>query len=281
MKAWVLIFIIFFFFSILSKNSCQVPTDPRTDSLSPIIILPSKSGISYESLHYPVPADQQYQAIPLVINTGKIPLINHAIQAPIQYFVPNSENRRALIYDSAKYSKARNERPQLRSPETSILYSNDEQQTENRPTYDGNNNNYPSTATATVYSETRIDGLPESRRYSYGYKIIDGHVGDSNDRHDAPIIVGSDGLANYNNLSEPHETDIVFKGTIDLSTELQGAAITRKSDGSNDRRNDRPDNISRALKPVVVKTELNTTKTELEKYYKNVTNPERQKLRSK
>lgn len=251
-----------------------------TESLSPIIILPSKSGISYESLHYPVPVDQQYQVIPLVINTGKIPLINHAVQAPIQYFLPNGENRRSPIYDSAKLdSTARNERPQLRSnPDTSILYSNDEQRTENRPTYDGNNNNYPSTAaTATVYSETRVDdGLPESWLYSYGYKIIDGHVGDPNDRHDdAPMVVGSDGPANFNHLSGPDETDIVSERiTIDPSAELlqQAAANTRNSDESDDRRDDGPDNISRALNPVVVKTELNTTKTELKNYYKKVTN---------
>lgn len=246
-----------------------------------MIILPSKSGISYESLHYPVPVDQQYQVIPLVINTGKIPLINHAVQAPIQYFVPNSENRRSPIYDSPKLdSAARNERPQLRSnPDTSILYSNDEQRTENRPAYEGNNNNHPATATATVYSETRVDdGLPESRRYSYGYKIIDGHVGDPNDRHDyAPMIVGGDGPAIYNHLSGPDETDIVFERiTIEPSAELQQAAAaanTRKSDESDDRQDDGPDNISRALNPVVVKAELNTTKTELKKYYKKVTNP--------
>lgn len=263
MESRVLIFFISLFFSMFAKNSCQVPPDPRSESLSPIIILPASSGISYESLHYPAPVDQQYQVIPLVINTGKIPLINHAVQAPIQYFVPNSENRQT------QYSKARDEHLPLGKPETAILYSNDEQ-TENRPTYDGNN--YPSTATATVYSETRVDGLPASRRYSYGYKIVDGHVGDSNDRHDIPMIVGGDGPASYNNLSGPDETDSVFERAIDLGVESQ--VNRRKPEESDDRRDDAQDNISRALKPIVVKTEMNTTKRELKKCYKKITNPE-------
>jgi len=219
--------------------------------------------------------DQQYQVIPLVINTGKIPLINHAVQAPIQYFAPpNNDNRRAQIYDSAQYSTDRNERLQLqRNPDTSILNLNDEQ-TENRPTYRGygNDNNHPPAATATVYSETRVDGVPSSRRYSYGYKIIDGRVGGSNDRNDAPTIVGGDRPTSRNRLSGPE--DGVFERTIGPGAGLRTAANGRKPDESDDRREDRPDNIPRALKPIVVKTESNTTKTELKKYYKKVTNPE-------
>jgi len=46
----------------------------------------------------------------------------------------------------------------------------------------------------------------------------------------------------------------------------------RKPDESNPR-DDGLDNISRALKPIVVQKELNTTRTELKKYYKKVTNP--------
>ncbi|XP_003244496.1 uncharacterized protein LOC100570753 [Acyrthosiphon pisum] len=273
MEAWVLFFFIFSFFSILANHSCQVPPNRSNESLSPIIILPAPSRISYESLHYPVPMDQQYQVMPLVINTGKIPLINHAVQASLQYFAPlNNDNRRAPIYDSVQYSTDRDERLQLRrNPNTSILYSNDEQ-TENRPTYRGygNDNNHPPAATATVYSETRIDGPP----YSYGYKIIDDHVGDSNDRYDAPTIVDGDRPTSYNKLSDPDETDGVFEHKIGPGAGPRAVANGRKPGESDDRRDGGPDNIPRALKPIVIKTESNTTKTELKKYYKKVTNPE-------
>jgi len=219
--------------------------------------------------------DQHFQVIPLVINTKKIPLINHAVQAPIQYFVPNNENRRAPIYDSAQHSTARDERLQLRrNLDTSISYSN-EAQTENRQTYRDGSNNHPPAATATVYSETRVGGSPSSRRYSYGYKIIDGlHVDGSNFRHDAPMIVGGDGPASYNSLSGPDETDGVFERTIGPGAGLLAAANGRSPDEPDDRRDDGPDNIPKALRPIVVKTESNTTKTELKKYYKKVTNPE-------
>lgn len=268
-----MIFFISSFFSILARHSCQVPHDSSNESLSPIIILPAPSEISYESLHYPVPAEQQYQVIPLVINTGKIPLINHAVQAPIQYFVPDNDNRRAPIYDSAQYPTARDERLQLRrNPDTSILYSNDAQ-TENRPNRD-DHDNYPPAATATVYSETRVDGLAAPLRYSYGYKIIDSRVGGSNDRHDAPIIVGGDGPIGHNNLSSPDEVDGVFGRPTGSGDGLQAASNGRKPDESDDRRDAGPGDIPRALKPIVVKTESDTTKTELKKYYKKVTNPE-------
>jgi len=220
--------------------------------------------------------DQQYQVIPLVINTGKIPLVNHAVQAPMQYFAPpNNDDRQAPIYDSAQYSTDRHERLQLRrNPDTSILYSNDEQ-TENRQTYGGygNDNNHPPTATATVYSGTRVDGQPASLRYSYGYKIIDSRVGGSNGRHVAPKIVGGVGPTSRKSLSGPE--DGVFERTIGPGAGSQAAANGRKPNESDDRRDDGQDNIPSALKPIVVKTESNTTKTELKKYYKKVTNPEK------
>lgn len=242
--------------------------DRSTESINPIIILPASSGISYESLHYPVPAEQQYQVIPLVINTGKIPLINHAIQAPIQYFIPKSENQRSSIYESTKYLLTRDKRVQ---PNTeTMLYSNDEE-IENRPTYDRNNDS--PIGTATVYSETRVSGQPASQGYSYGYKIIRGHVGDSNDQHDVSRIVDNDGLSNHH-ISKPHETDRMLEPiTIDPSAKSQEANNEQKTDKSKPRDN-KPDNISRIFKPIVVKTELNATETELKKYYKKIKNVE-------
>jgi len=156
------------------------------------------------------------------------------------------------------------------------LYSNDAQ-TKNRPNHD-DHDNYPPAATATVYSETRVDGLPAPLRYSYGYKIIDSRVGGSNDRHDAPMIVGGDGPTSYNNLSGPDETDGVVGRATGLGDGLQQAAANERKppDESDDRRDARPDDIPRTLKPIVVKTESDTTKTELNKYYKMVKNPETQ-----
>ncbi|KAF0761747.1 Uncharacterized protein FWK35_00011005 [Aphis craccivora] len=263
------IFFIFSLFSTLAKHSCQVAPNRSTESLNPIIILPASSRISYESLHYPVPAEQQYQVIPLVINTGKIPLINHAVQAPIQYFVPKSENRRSPIYESTQYLLTRDKRVQ---PNTeTMLYSN-YGEIENRPAYDHNND--PSVGTATVYSETRVSGQPASQGYSYGYKIIRGHVGDSNDRHDVPRIVDDDGPSSNYNTSRPHETDTMLKHiTIDPSAKLQEANNERKTDKSKPRDN-KSENISRSFKPIFVKTELNATETELKKYYKKVKNAE-------
>ncbi|KAE9538525.1 hypothetical protein AGLY_005624 [Aphis glycines] len=269
MEAWIWIFFIFSLFSTLAKHSCQVTHDHSTESLNPIIILPASSGISYESLHYPVPAEQQHQVIPLVINTGKIPLINHAVQAPIQYFVPNSENRRSPIHESTQYLLARDKRVQ---PNTeTMLYSNDEE-IQNRPTYDHNND--PPIGTATIYSETHVSGQPASQGHSYGYKIIRGHVGDSNDRHDVPSIVDDDGPSSHHNISRPHEADRMLEHiTIDPSAKLQEANNERKTDKSKPRYN-KPNNISRKFKPIVVKTELNATETELKKYYKKVKNAE-------
>lgn len=240
--------------------------DRSTESLNPIIILPASSGISYESLHYPVPAEQQYQVIPLVINTGKIPLINQAVQAPIQYFIPKSENRRSPMYESTQHLPAKDKRVQ---PNTeTMLYSNDEE-IENRPTYDRNND--PPIGTATVYSETHVNGQPASQGYSYSYKIIRGHVGDSNDRHDVPRIIDNDEPSNHH---RPHETDTMLEHIkIDPSAKLQEANNELKTDKSKSR-NNKPDNISRIFKPIVVKTELNATESELKKYYKKVKNAE-------
>lgn len=243
--------------------------DRSTESLNPIIILPASSGISYESLHYPVPVEQQYQVIPLVLNTGKIPLINHAVQAPIQYFVPKSENRRSPIYESTHYLLARDKRVQ---PNTeTMLYSNDEE-IEKRPTY-VHNNDLP-IGTATVYSETRVSGQPVSQGNSYGYKIIRDHVGDSNDRHDVPKIVDDDGPSSHHNISRPHKTDKMLGSiTIDPSAKLQEANNEKKTDKSKPRDN-KPENIFRTFKPIVVKTEFQATETELKKYYKKVKNAE-------
>ncbi|XP_025199662.1 uncharacterized protein LOC112597707 [Melanaphis sacchari] len=268
MEPWIWIFFISSLFSMLAKHACQVPPNYSTKSLNPIILLPASSEISYESLHYPVPVEQQYQVIPLVINTGKIPLINQAIQAPIQYFVPKSENQHTPIYESAQYLPTRDERVQLRNPET-ILNSND-QEIKNRLTYD--RNNYSPTATAKFYSTTHVDGRPASRGYSYGYKIINGHVDGLNDQHNVPRITDDGRSASYH-LSKSEETDKVFEHKIEPNSKLQDANNKRKTDKF-ESQNNGPDNTTRTFKPIVVKTELNATETELKKYYKKVKNSE-------
>lgn len=245
---------------MLTKHSCQVPPNHNTQTLNPIIILPAPSGISYEALQYPVPMDQ-YQLIPLVINTGKIPLINHAVQAPIQYFVPTSENQRVSNDNPAKHSTAPAQHDQYRStttqPSPKPAHSNAAQ---NQLTY----KYHPST---TMYSETHVKGQSASQ-YSYGYKIIDGN---SNDQHESRVngyVPESDGLA------EPDKSKRVPENAAGPGNESRASvapASGRQVPADKlDKQNE--SNSSRVLKPIVVKPNPKTTKTELKKRYKSVKN---------
>lgn len=246
--------------SLLTKHSCQVPADRDARTLNPIILLqpaPS-SGISYEALQYPVPMDQ-YQLIPLVINTGKIPLINHAVQAPIQYFVPGGENQRAAANDgpAARRSTTTATTPQHRGPKPA--YSDDAARTSNRP---GRGYNRPP---ATMYSETRVGSRPAAAsRYNYGYKIIDG-------RHESTSGGGGSATA-------PDESERFAAAA--------AASAARTGDGSRARVRGPPQNPADgpsardesgasgalSLRPIVVKPDPKTTKTALKKRYKTVEN---------
>lgn len=237
---------------MIAKQFCQVMPDQNTESLNPIILLPASSGISYEALHYPVPLEP-YQVIPLVINTGKIPLINHAIQAPIQYFVPNGANQPIPRYDPMQYSTPQHEnRPTAR--QSSIKYSSTP--VDNQPTY----NYYPPT---TMYSETHV-GQPSSR-YSYGYKIIDGTIGNSNNQD--KLRDNTNVPENYI-LAEPDGTKRIFEYESNPEAGFKTVVHKQKLDNT-DRENEF--NMSRAIKPIVVRPDLKTMKTELKKHYKNTT----------
>lgn len=113
-QAWN--FLISSFFALLARHSCQ---DRNTDTLSNAVVisLPTPSGISYESLHYPLAAEQQYQAIPpLTINTGRIPLIRHAVHAPMQYFTSNADDRRTSAAAAAATTRRSASRREHRRP---------------------------------------------------------------------------------------------------------------------------------------------------------------------
>lgn len=156
--------------SLLGTHGCrQAPADRNTEPSSPVVLLPGArtAGISYEALHYPVPADQ-YESIPLVINTGKIPFVKHAVQAPIQYFLPKSESQRMSNHDPVRQHSASS------SEQIPMTYSNSRLIENQRP-----RNHYTPT---TIYSETRVDKGRPSSPYSYGYEIIDGRVGEHRPR---------------------------------------------------------------------------------------------------
>lgn len=241
-------------FSLLAKYSCQVPHNHQhnTESLNPVILLPASSGISYEALHYPMPAEQ-YQLIPLVINTGKIPFINHAVQAPIQYFTPNRENRQISNYDSS----SRHEYQSTTQHNLIATYSNT--QNKNQPTY----KYYPPT---TIYSEKHVEGQP-AMRYSYGYKIIDGDIGDSNRqrgfRDNGNIISES-----YNSLEKQKRSKNVFEFTDNPKANVHVIVHKQNLDKANQ---DDKLYLSKTLKPIFVRPDITTIQTELRKHYKNTT----------
>lgn len=254
LQAWH--FLIFSFSSLLAKYSCQVPHDHQnTESLNRIILLPASSGISYEALHYPIPVEQ-YQLIPVMINTGKIPLINHPVQAPVQYFIPISENRQiSSNYDSS--SSSDDYRSTTRHSPTTT-YSNT--QSTNQPTH---NKNYPPT---TIYSEKHVEGQP-ALRYSYGYKIIDGDIGNS-DRQpefgDNSNIISE----SYNSLETPNRSKNVFQYTDDPKASFHTVVHKQKLDKADQ---DGKLDSSKAIKPIIVRPDITTIQTELKKHYKNTT----------
>lgn len=246
-----------FLFSFLVKHTCQIPPDHNTNLLSPILLLPAQSGISYESLHYPMPLDQ-YQVVPLVINTGKIPLINHSIQAPIQYFIPSSENQRT----SKSYNPVQSSNPsyQHRSTVQHVTKTYSNSQTENRSTQ----KYYHPT---TMYSETHVENQPTTR-YSYGYQIVDGNIGNLNDPHKSSE--NGNTLGNYNsNLSGSTRTQMAFEYT----NTPNANTVVHKQNAEETRQKNEP-SASTGSNPIVVRSDMNTTKTELKKQYKNLTNLE-------
>lgn len=241
--------LISFLYTLLGTHRCrQVPapaTDHNAEPPSPIILLPEAgtTSISYETLHYPVPADQ-YQLIPLVINTGKIPFVNHAVQAPIQYFIPNSENKRMSNYDPLQqHSASTKHKP--------ITYSNS-RLIENRATY-------KHCPPPTTYSETHVESQPSSP-YSYGYEIIDGEVSDDRLRElrddDSYNLPELDGIKRIYQYMTNHHHQRTRSRAVDRELYRVGQEDDR-------------DMSSKASKPIIVRSD---TKTELKKHYKNTTN---------
>lgn len=270
-------FIFHVLFSSLAKHSCQVPPDHGNgESLSPIIILPASSGISYEALHYPIPVEQ-YQIIPLVINTGKIPLINHAVQAPIQYFIPhnnnnnNNENQRVSNYEPVQYTHPRlslyHQPPNTQQQHYPNKFSKSQLDDRNRPSY--HHHNPPYYPPTTIYSETHVDGQPSSR-YSYGYKIIDGDVGHSSIGQNEPINDNNGG----DPLSGSYRLAAESDGTSrDRGFEYTEAKYTKQNvNKANDEEDNDELNSTKALKPIIVRPDVKKTQKELKNHYKNTTN---------
>lgn len=191
---------------------------------------------------------EQYQLIPLVINTGKIPLINHAEH----YFIPNSENQQISNHD--QYS---NNEYQTTTQLNPITYSNT-RHVGNQPTY----NYYPP---ATMYSETRVGSQPTSL-YSYGYKIIGGNVDNSNTKHKL-----RDNLLESYNFEEADRTKTVFEtNTTDQKAKLNSVNNKQKLTDRDDQKDE--SNVFKASKPIIVRPDLKTEKTEFKKKYNNTRN---------
>lgn len=205
-------------FALFAQHSCQ--QDHSAKPLSPVVLLPAPSGISYESLHYPVPAEQLYQVIPLVINTGRIPLISHAVHAPIQYFMPNGGDNQRTSADqhpaAAQPTAPRNSRPA-----------------------------YPSTANerrspTAMYSETHAEGQPTSR-----YGIVDGSVGERDDDQ-SETVARDDGEQAGLDSGVPRPTVIVREDPKMVEAELKKHyKKTTRSETRRDGRTDRNGNVTR------------------------------------
>lgn len=170
------------FFALLARHSCQ---DRNTDTSSnaAAIALPAPSGISYESLHYPLAAEQQYQAIPpLMINTGRIPLIRHAVHAPMQYFTSNTGNRQtsaAAAETATTRRSALRRRPTATATATAAIATT-AVGTAAATTIATGPQNGPRTRspTTTTYSaETRATDRRPPLQHGNGYEIADDDVG--------------------------------------------------------------------------------------------------------
>lgn len=253
LQAWSVL--IFSLFSLLAKHcTCQISPDQNTEALRPIFLMPAPSGISYESLHYPMPLDQ-YQVVPLVINTGKIPLINHAVQAPIQYFIPNGKSQRTSeSYDPAQSSKLSH---QQRSTTQRITKTYLNSKTENLAAH----KYYPPT---TIYSETHVESQPAASRYSYGYQIIDGNIGNSNDQSETSD--DNNTLENFksNMQSGSTRTQMVIEYT---NMPNANTVVVHKQ------------NVNESIASTtdsnpIVRSDTEITKTQLKKHYRNKTNLE-------
>ncbi|XP_025416198.1 uncharacterized protein LOC112687612 isoform X2 [Sipha flava] len=252
-SAWSMLILVSFY----AKHTFQIPPDQNIDLLNPILLLPAPSGISYESLHYPMPLDQ-YQVVPLVINTGKIPLINHSVQAPIQYFIPDSENQRtSKSYDPLQSSNLSH---QHRSTARQVTKTYSNSRTENR----SKQKHYPPT---TMYSETHVESQPTSR-YSYGYQIIDDNIENSNDQRESSDNDNTSG--NYNNkLSGLTRIQTVFEYT---NTPNANTVVQKQNTKETRQKNET--SVSTDSNPIVLRSGMNITKTELKKQYMNITNLE-------
>lgn len=236
--------------SLLEKHSCQVPTDHNTKSLNPIILLPAaSSGISYEALHYPI-SMEQYQLIPLVINTGKIPLINHAEH----YFIPNSENQQTSSHDQQSNSHDKN---RSITQQLSPITNSNTRHIGNQPTY----NYYPPTS---MYSETRVEHQPSSL-YSYGYKIIGGNVDNLNTQHQL-----KDNLSGNYNFEEGDKTKTIFE-TNSNDQEAKFNLVIKKQKLVDQYDQKKELNMFEASKPIVM-PDLKTEKTKFKKRYNNKRN---------
>jgi len=204
---------------------------------------------------------EQYQVIPLVINTGKIPLINHAVDAPIHYFKPNSENRVTVGYNTGQYLNIHNHDYRTTTQPNQKTYS--VAQIDKQPTKKYN-------APTTIYSETRVEGQPSLQRYSYDYKIINGNVGDnSNDqvlKNDDYEVPESYILAESDTIKKISEYNANSK------TKLRRVIQREKSHKGHE---EDKITLSKALKPIVVRPDPKTVNTELKKHYKNTTNSEK------
>lgn len=244
-------------FSLPAKHTCQIPPDHGAEPLHPIYLIPAPSGISYESLHYPMPLDQ-YQVVPLVINTGKIPLINHAVQAPIQYFIPNSESQRTSeSYDPVQRSSPSHQHRSASQQHVAKTYSN--VQTENRLSIPAHNHYSPTT----MYSETHVESQPASR-YSYGYQIIDGNIGDPNDQRESRDNGNTSG--DYNGSTR---TQTVFEYTNMPNVD---PVVHRQHSNEARQKNETNASTTGSNPTLVVASDTKTTKTELKNNNKNKTN---------
>lgn len=182
-------------------------------------------------------------------------MINHPVQAPIQYFIPHREEDQQV----AKRSRDPDQYSTLSHRSTTARQQSDNFQIRNRP---AKKIYYPPT---TIFSEKHVEGQPSSR-YSYGYEIIEGDVGSP----DEPRVDGQ----KIRNLDEPDRIQRVYE-YIDHPEHnnypIFNTVVHHRQhvDKTNDNWNQFKD-----LRPIVVKPDLKTISTQLKKHYKNATNLE-------
>ncbi|XP_050424025.1 uncharacterized protein LOC126835458 [Adelges cooleyi] len=209
-------------FTWFTRAASQQSNERNAESLNPLIFVPAaSSGISYESLQYPMPGEH-YQVIPLTVSSGRIPFIHQPVQSPIQYYQPEPERRVAASYEPVPSQQLTPRRREGQSRPSQPYNPNG--QDYNGQNFKSQNINGFRQPEGLKQSEglRQPEGWPQAR-YSYGYTIEDSSTGDLKDQHE---IREGDNVSGRYSLVEPDGTRRIVEYTATPDTGFN--AVVRK-----------------------------------------------------